>query len=255
LAPKRLTRKEIVQEDWIRASLTQTYEWIARNSYLLAAGLGLLLVTVLGSYIWQTHQQNRSAELQIEFAEGLKIYHSPTGTDPDNEQAVNSSRYHFATDQERREKALEAFNAVASDSPGSNLGLLARYYAARIQHELDQWEEAKQELQSVIEEADQIEIRSLARNFLAHVFLLEEDRKQASAMLQAILDDSPSSFPKEFVLVRLARNLEADGNLSEAVESYRKLLADHPDSSYAAEASSRIDRLEIEESQEVEESQ
>ena len=24
---------------------------------------------------------------------------------------------------------------------GSNLGLLARYYAARIQHELEQWEE------------------------------------------------------------------------------------------------------------------
>ena len=248
MAPKRLTRKEIVQEDRIRAALTGIYEWMARNGYLLAAGLGLLLVTVLGSYIWQNYQQNRSAELQIEFAEGLKIYHSPTGTDPDSEQAVSSSRYHFETDQERREKALESFNAVASDSPGSNLGLLARYYAARIQHELDQREEAKQELNSVIEEADLIEIRSLARNFLAHVLLLEEDRKQASAMLKAILDDSPSSFPKEIVMVRLARNLEADGNTSEAVEFYRNLLADYPDSSYAPEARSRIDRLEVEES-------
>jgi len=67
-------------------------------------------------------------------------------------------------------------------------------------------------------------------------------------MLKAILDDSPSSFPKEIVMVRLARNLEADGNTSEAVECYRNLLADYPASSYAPEARSRIDRLEVEES-------
>ena len=73
MTPKRLTRREIVQEDKIRASLTRIYEWIVRNSRLLIASVGLLLITILGSYVWKSYQQNRFAELQIEFAEALKI--------------------------------------------------------------------------------------------------------------------------------------------------------------------------------------
>ena len=100
----------------------------------------------------------------------------------------------------------------------------------------------------IIEEANQVEIRSLARNFLAHVLLLEKDRKQASEILEAILNDNDSSFPKESVILRLARNLEQDNNAGKAVEFYQKLLDDYPDSNYASEARSRIDRLESKES-------
>jgi tetratricopeptide (TPR) repeat protein len=249
LTPKRLTRKEIVQEDIIRTSLTQIYEWIVRNSLLLIASVGLLLITVLGSYIWKSYQQNRFAELQIEFAEALKIYHSPSVKNPTDEQSPNPNSYDFKTDQERREKALKSFNTVISNYPNSNLGLFSRYYAARIQHELDQREEAKQKLALIIEEADQVEIRSLARNFLAHVLLLEKDRKQASKILEAILTDNESSFPKESVILRLARNLERDNNASKAVEFYQKLLDDYPDSNHASEARFRIDRLESKESE------
>jgi len=248
LTPKRLTRKEIVQEDKIRTSLTRIYEWILRNSRLLIASVGLLLITVLGSYIWKSYQQNRFAELQIQFAEALKIYHSPSVKNPTNEQPPNPNLYNFKNDQERRKKALESFNIVISNSSNSNLGLFSRYYAARIQHELDQREEAKQKLALIIEEANQVEIRSLARNFLAHVLLLEKDRKRASEILEAILNDSDSSFPKESVILRLARNLEQDNKASKAVEFYQKLLDDYPDSNYASEARSRIDRLESKES-------
>ena len=101
----------------------------------------------------------------------------------------------------------------------------------------------------IIEEADQVEIRSLARNFLAHVLLLEKDRKQASKILEAILTDNESSFPKESVILRLARNLERDNNASKAVEFYQKLLDDYPDSNHASEARFRIDRLESKESE------
>jgi len=248
LTPKRLTRKEIVQEDKIRTSLTRIYEWILRNSRLLIASVGLLLITVLGSYIWKSYQQNRFTELQIQFAEALKIYHSPSVENPTNEQPPNPNLYNFKNDQERRKKALESFNIVISNSSNSNLGLFSRYYAARIQHELDQREEAKQKLALIIEEANQVEIRSLARNFLAHVLLLEKDRKRASEILEAILNDSDSSFPKESVILRLARNLEQDNNAGKAVEFYQKLLDDYPDSNYASEARSRIDRLESKES-------
>ena len=88
MTPKRLTRKEIVQADRIQTSLTQIYEWIVRNSRLLIASVVLLLITVLGSYIWKSYQQNRLAELQIEFAEALKIYHSPSVENPTDEQLI-----------------------------------------------------------------------------------------------------------------------------------------------------------------------
>jgi tetratricopeptide (TPR) repeat protein len=249
LAPKRLTRREIVQEDRIQMTLSWVFEWSSRNRYLLLGGAGLLLLAMLGSYLWQNYQQQNSLQLQVRFAEALEIYHAPVGQETDSPAATapNSGHYSFQTDQERRQQALESFNAIAEDYSSTNLGFLARYYVALVKHEMEETEEAKQILNSLIQESTQPDVRNLARNFLANVAQQESDREQASSLLQAILEDTSLSFPKETVILNLAQNSEAGGNTDEALKFYKRLLAEYPDSPYTQEVQTRISRLEMEE--------
>ena len=272
LAPKRLTRKEMVQKDKIQAALSGIYEWSSENRYLLISLFGVFVLTILGSNVWQGYQGRSSHQLQIRFSETLDLYHAPvaeaeeeiteetaeaettaevtTETETAAQQTgskegdLTSSQNRFQSHQEQLEEALAGFTAIADDYPGKQLGLLARYYTALIRQELGQTEEAEQDLNFVIENSIQAEILNLARNQLAAIAQSKNDRQRATALLEQILLDESSAFPKANVLLQLAQNHEAAGNVQEALRFYRRLTTEFPTSVYSQEARSHIDQLE-----------
>lgn len=246
MARKRLTRREIVQEDKIRAILTGIYQWSAQNRSWLVAVFAVVVVTILVSYFWQTYEADRSQEFQVKFAEALEIYHASVGEESSDEEEdeATSSKYHFQSDQERREKALERFSAIAEDAPGWHIGLLASYYTALIKQELGQTEEAQQILNSLIEESTETQIKNLARSLLAQIAQLMSDHQRATTLLEEILEENSSSFPKEVVLLQLAHNYEAAGNAEQALKFYKRLIREYPTSEYSQQARSHTDRLE-----------
>ncbi|MDA2935375.1 tetratricopeptide repeat protein, partial [Acidobacteria bacterium AH-259-D05] len=276
MAPKRLTRREIVQQDRIQATLSGIYEWSSENRYLLLSLLGFFVLSILGSNLWQYYQERSSHQLQTRFSETLDLYHAPvaeaeevtspgtTETEATSEESgseenaegiteepevqeadpTSSSEYRFQSDQERLEGALAGFTAIAQDYSKAQLGLLARYYMGLIKQELGQTEEAEQDLNFVIGNAVQTEIQNLARNLLAGIAQSKNDPQQATALLEQILLDESDSFPKSTVLLELAQTHEAAGNSEEALRFYRRLTTEYPTSQYIQEARSHIDQLE-----------
>jgi predicted negative regulator of RcsB-dependent stress response len=217
---KRLTRREIVQEDKIQATLSKIYEWSSQNRSFLITFFAIFLLSLLGSYFWQNYQLDRSEEIQVQFGEALKIYHAPVVEDTaeDSEEPIIFDEYIFETDEERLEKALESFTAVGEDYPGTHLGLLARYYIGLIKQEMGQMGIAES----------------------------QDDPQRATQLLEAILQENSASFPTDALLLRLAQNYEAAGNAEKAMELYRKLTTEYPTSDYSQEARLRLDQLEEE---------
>ena len=246
MVKKRLTRKEIAQQDWAEIVLSGIYTWGSKNRYLLASGLVILLLTIAGSYWWQNREQQQAFQIQEKFAEALEIYHAPVGEIKkiDQNNAEPASRYRFLTDQDRLQKALEAFNNIPQNSSSPTIGMLARYYTGLLLRELNQIDEAKKILNLTIQESNQSEIRNMARETLADILQAENQLNPASDLLKKILEDPTTAFPKEMVLLRLARNKESTGNTDEALNFYRKLTTDYPSSSQASVARSRIQNLE-----------
>jgi len=248
VAAKRLTRREIVQEDKIQALLSGIFGWSAANRSLLATFFGIFLLSILGSYLWQNYQGNRSEELQVQFAEALEIYHAPvseafTGV---NEDQTVPSAFQFQFDQERRVEALGQFRTIAEDYPSTDLGLLARYYTALIKQEMGQTEQAEGDLTFVMEYSSQPQIKNLARHLLARLAESNNDRQRATALLEEILLETTGFFPMDTILLQLAQTHEAAGNAQEAVEFYQRLTTEYPTSVYLQEAQIHLEQLEAE---------
>jgi predicted negative regulator of RcsB-dependent stress response len=254
LAAKRLTRKEIVRQDVIQQTLTETSSWLVRNLSYIFAIVAIVLVTILAGYLWRTYQQSVEAELQTKFSDALAKYHasvteeediqSPDQASPEASQAP-SPKYEFATAGERSEQALSAFRELSEEYSGMRLGVLSSYYVGLTLVDQNELEEAKTVLSSLVAESEFADISNLARNVLVQVAVSEGDDEEAIRLLREILEKPSPNFPQQMILMRLAQNQEATGDYEAALGNYKRISAEYAGSSFATKAQARIDYLEI----------
>jgi len=250
LAAKRLTRKEIVQEDAIRKTLTETSGWIVRNRNYLLGAVGLIILIALAVLAVKTYQESRDAEVQTAFSDALERFHAPVDEDDQTDPAQDpnaldqQTKYRFTTSQERFEESLKAFRAVADEYSGLWLGGMSRYYAGLSLIELERIEEAKQELQLALDDSSETDVKNMARNALAQLAVSDGNHGQAVELYEQIVANPSASLPVDLALMRLARNLEVSGNLEEALTRYRQITSEHAGSATATEAQNEVRRLE-----------
>lgn len=250
---RRLTRKEIVQEDRIYSVLSGFSQWAVVNRTPLVVGSGIIVLSLLGFYLWQGHQESSNQEAQKLFAEALDTYHAPVrelAPDPEPESDGQDQppepppEYRFDTVAERRDAAEMAFEKISEDYSHTRLGFFSRYYLGLIGRQNQDAGAARQHLKWVVENSGDSDVRNLSRNVLADLALGEENHEEALTYLQQLLGDPTPQVPEQTVLLRLARTHEALGNIEQALENYRKITNDYPTSTQAEEAQSEIDRLE-----------
>ena len=130
---RRLTRREIVQEDRIYTVLSAISQWVVGNRTQLVVGSGIVVASLLGFYLWQGYQESSNQEAQKLFAEALDTYHAPVrelNPEPDSEpDAENPDQppepppvYRFETVAERRAAAELAFEKISDDYSGTRIG-------------------------------------------------------------------------------------------------------------------------------------
>jgi hypothetical protein len=244
----KLTRKEIVQEDVIRKTLTETSSWAVEHLKLIAGAVVLVVVGSLAVWGWQTWSASRSAAMQQALADAMAIYHGEiraADAGPDTRSAFEKPKYSFASEQERNEKALNAFRTVAEEYDGSLVGDVARYYVGVISYETGKQEEAQAAMRAVIASADTPDLRNLARHALAQYLQAAGQTQEAMELLNRILEEPSPNFPAQAALMALAKAQEASGDLAGALERYRKVAAEHAGTPLASEANERIRRLEL----------
>ncbi len=83
-----------------------------------------------------------------------------------------------------------------------------------------------------------------AQDLKAQVALGRKNPDAAIAIYQAILDEKPKSYPLDAALFHLAQAREIKGETAVAIELYKKVQTDYPQSSFGTEGSLRASRLE-----------
>lgn len=241
MGTKRLTRKEIVQEDRIHLVLATIYEWTSQySSYLIVAGL-LVVAAFVGGHFWSSYREGRSQQLQTEFADALEVYHAPVGKVVGQQV---QTKYHFDSKEERDRQALGKFQDLIQKSGRGEIGTLARYYVGLVQLDLGNQKEAKEAFSGVVESGDSAEIQNLARNSLAQLAENQGDLKGAVEFYKQLLDNASLTFPQEIVLMRLGNAYEKLGDQKSAIDQYQKIVSDYPTSSEAKQAQPRLSRLQ-----------
>ena len=232
----RLTRHQLKQDELSARLATWTDYSVKHRKQLslgLAIGLGVLAVAIGAFYFIRGAQNNAAAA----FARALNTYHAPVMASPPNVPNLEV----YKTNDEKNQKALDAFNQVAKDYSYYAAGRLARYYAAICLRDLGKFPEAEKEFLALSQGGD-AQLASLAKVGLASVY--EQSNRAAEAEnIYKDLEEHPSeTVPKSAAMVALA-DLYFKTNPAAATKLYQQIQKDYVGSPAAEHATQMLAKL------------
>ncbi|MDA8016494.1 MAG: tetratricopeptide repeat protein [Thermoanaerobaculia bacterium] len=230
---ERLTRKEIkhdIREDEVQSFLLTAVEKVMERpkfyAGLLGAFLGIgVVISAVTAYL-----DHRADQASFELAEAIRVYGATVDAEkPDPNDPIAPV---FASEEERLEAVKEKLGQISSGTPAE----LAKLYEADIALDNGDSETARQIWQDFLKgRSDHALALSVRLNLLA-LDRAEGKAEQVADALQSQLDSVEKELPEDVLLFELAQTRDALGQSDEAQELYQRLVDEHPQSPYTAEA-------------------
>ncbi|MBI3934045.1 MAG: tetratricopeptide repeat protein [Acidobacteria bacterium] len=232
----RLTRHQMKQDELSArlASGMNFFQAHKKNVSLAVAVSVAALAVGLGLYFYIRGQQRNAAAA---FAKALNTYHAPVLTNP---PAIPNLEV-YKTNDEKNQKALEAFQTVARDYSRYAAGRLARYYAAICLRELGKYPDAEKEFQALAEFRD-ANLASLAKVGLASVYEGTNRSSEAEKIYKDLEEHPTVAVPKATAAIKLA-DLYSKTNTAEASTLYQQIQKDYPGTPAADYAGQMLTQL------------
>ncbi len=197
----------------------------------IAAGLLAVGVIVIAVVLWTSSRKKSANELLVQ---GLKTFDAEivaTGANPGD-----PVRPTYATEAARKARSLELFGQLDEKYGSTKVGSVAKLYLAQI----------------AIADGDEAKARDLWKKFLdeektgpmagaARVNLWKLDRAEGKGQavadeITALLAANDKPLPDDVLLFELALAQTAAGKRADATATYRRIVDEHPQSPYFAEA-------------------
>jgi TolA-binding protein len=146
----------------------------------------------------------------------------------------------LAAELDQKPGNLAALEKLAASGPASRLANLelATHWA-----EKSDWAKADSYL-THIPEAPKDLLYYQAQDLRGQIAVGRKDYDAAVAIFRKIAAEKPKTYPADAALYHLAEAQELKGDTAAAIELYKKLQADYPQSYYGYEASTKAGRLE-----------
>ena len=232
ISQKKLKKDKI--HDAIEYSAEAVY---SHKQAALGAAVALLVVAV-GYGGWTIYSDRQTAAAQAAFDVANKAYGGRIGGAPDPAEPGDVT---YPDEAARSRDAGQKFTAAADKYPNTNPGRLARYYAALCFEDMQQYNQALEDLKKIASSSDK-ELASMAQFQTAVVYARTGRTDDAAKILRA-LADKPSVFvPKPLALLELAGVLR-QSNPKEAANVYQQIKREFPATAIAEEADRGLDTL------------
>lgn len=210
---------------------------------LLLAGLAVLLV-VGGYFTWRNYA---ATQAQAMLAEALAVDTAPVVPPPPPAQPGQPAPQpppagSFPTEQARREAALAKFSAAAAAHPSTDAGMLARYRAASIYAELGKLGDAEREFKAVADSGGAL-YGQMAKLGLADLQVRQGQYDPAITTFRELSTRTDGNLPIDGILMQLGRAQVLAGKTTEAVQTFKRLTDEFPQSPYGTEARRQVEAL------------
>jgi predicted negative regulator of RcsB-dependent stress response len=189
--------------------LSHRIEGRERTIIYAVAGV-VALVALLLVFNWWRGRQAEAASAAL--GKAIEIADTPVATG--TPQQPGDTGPSFASDKERAQKAVEAFQKVQHDY-GSPYSDLARYFAAANLLTLDR-PKGLSELEALTKNGDE-DVAARSKFALAQARESDAQYDQAAALYQELLSDKNRSVSENTLKLRLAAVYEKQGKRDEAV--------------------------------------
>ncbi len=206
--------------------------WAKAHQELVAVtGILVLLLGVGIPYYLHSQQQ---AEKDAQNMLNLAQYYLRMPIDPKNG---------FKTATDRDQQALQTFQRVTTDYPGTPTSKIARYYLAKTQYFLGQYTTAYTNFELASRDLKDSPLGAEAA--LGKVMCLEVQNQwpQAATLAESFLKEKPDSFLVPEVRLQLSEIYLKNQNKDKALEQLKLVAQTFPDSKWGKEAAHRLELL------------
>jgi tetratricopeptide (TPR) repeat protein len=196
--------------------------------WLLAGGVGVLLLAVLGlgAWLWAEARERRAVGLYLEPLARLAMTRGGE------------------LSAEARAAIARELESALGQYPSASMAPEAAYELGNLRYAERDWAGARGAWEIVSAQAQSPTLKTLARAGIGYAWEAEGNLAKArEAYSQALAGVRPGEFYFEELLMALARAQEQSGDKTAAVETYRRLLRERPGSLRADEARSRLASL------------
>lgn len=211
--------------DWLRAFLAESRP--ARWGLLAVGALVVLGVLGFGGWTWYQSQQGQGAVALAAAAELAQKAQAPGAT------------------AEQRAAAAQALEAVIAQHPRYASLPEAAYRLGNVRYDAREYAAARGAYQIALAKGAAGAIKLMAAAGIGYTWEAEKDYAKAQTAFEAALAGlGPKDFLYEALLLDIARTQEFGGRRDAALETYRRLLKDVPDSRRADDVRTRIASLQ-----------
>lgn len=218
-----------------------------RQLTLAAFVIFLLAVVAIGIMLIRERTQGQAQALLADamvVLDAQVIPSEPTDpTSPTPPPAAMAGTGTFTTEAEKLTAAVPKLKTAADAYPETTAGITARYHLAVTLAELGRHAEALQAYDEVISRGGDDLYGRMARLGKAEEQARAGQHDAAIASYTELAQRKDGDLPLDAILMQLARTYAAAGKTDEAQKAFTRVVDEHPDSPYAAEARQQLEAL------------
>jgi tetratricopeptide (TPR) repeat protein len=244
------TERHHLKENELAHTLASARDYLEprRKQISLAAFvIFLIAVAILGITILRQRTVNRAHDM---LAEGMVVLDAQViprepvdPKSPTPPPAAMQGSGTFETEEAKLQAAVPKLKAAADAYPDTQPGITARYHLAGSLAALGKHQEAAQAYDEVIKRAGDDLYGRMARLGKAEEQARSGQLDAAIATYQELSARTDGDLPTDAILMQLARAYVAAGKKDEAQKTFTKIVDEHPQSPYAAEARQELETL------------
>lgn len=239
---KKISRKELKEPDEFITFTTRVYTWLSEQKIGLIIGASALALVVICAYGYRWYKDSKEEKASVEFISAKKILDARVaGEGSDSASATGAGSY--ASEEAKDKAAIEAFEKVRKEHPGTRVADLATYFIGEINSRLGNYDKAQENFQKYLESVGESgELSIFALEGIAAA--LEAQGKNQEAIEQyRRLTKPPYDMQPDRGFYHVARMEQKTGKTSEAKADFEKILEKYPQTNYRREIQQRLDEM------------
>jgi TolA-binding protein len=237
---KRTERHHLKEDELekLARQAREAFETRKRETTVAIAAIVIVGAAVLGYVAWKDRINSRAEAM---LAEALAAADTRVGAPvaPGTPGAGPS----FATERARSEAALAKFKTAADAYPDADAGIFARYRQAAAEAELGNARQAAATYQLVIDRAGDRIYGQMARLGLAEAQARGGDYDKAINAFKELAQRKDGPLPVDGILMQLGLAYRDSGKKADAQQTFNRIIAEYPDSSFSMDAKKELDNL------------
>lgn len=227
----RQTRQAIKHDKFLE-ELSHAYTFASdnRRKLILAVAVIAVIAVAVSGLAW--YFRGQEAEAQQLLADGIEIMSTPAGT-----EAGGTT---YDTDEARLEAAEEIFRQVIDEYGSRDAADIAAIHVAQIEATRGEYDAARAKFETFIEDHPDHILSGAVRMSLVNLQLASGQVDEVITDLQARIAAEEEALPRPALLALLAQAYEIKGDQDNAMQAYRRIATEYPDSPYSLDANRKL---------------